>query len=199
MALLGWNNSSDKEKYSLLDLIKEFNNGSINKSGARFDYKKALWINHLHLKDFSAEKVLALSEKASTLLGEKYSTETAEEIIDLIKERLNTVLDIDKELTVFIRQPKEYDASVIEKINRKVIYDILNFCKLSEALISNPKALKDQLISFGSEKGISFGNIMKSLRLCLVGNLSGPDLFKIIEIIGPEETLHRIESLTNKI
>ena len=54
-------------------------------------------------------------------------------------------------------------------------------------------------MSFGSEKGISFGNIMKSLRLSLVGNLSGPDLFKIIEIIGPEETLHRIESLTNKI
>ena len=199
LALLGWNNSSDREKYSLLELIDEFNDVGINKSGARFDYKKALWINHLHLKDFSAERLLALSEKASTLLGEKYSREIAEEIIDLIKERLNTAIDIDKELAVFIGQPKEYDSVVIEKINREVIYDILNFCKLSEALISNPKALKDRLMSFGSEKGISFGNIMKSLRLCLVGNLSGPDLFKIIEIIGPEETLHRIESLTNKI
>lgn len=199
LALLGWNNSSDREKYSLLELIDEFNGSEINKSGARFDYKKALWINHLHIKDFLPEKVLALSEKASTQLGKKYSTERAEEIINLIKERLNTSLDIDKELAVFIGQPKEYDSSVIEKINREIIFDVLNFCKLSEALISNPKALKDQLMSFGSEKGISFGNIMKSLRLCLVGSLSGPDLFKIIEIIGPEETLHRIESLTNKI
>jgi glutamyl-tRNA synthetase len=151
------------------------------------------------IKDFSAEKVLALSEKAAMQLGEKYSSERTEEIIDLIKERLNTALDIDKELAVFAGQPKEYDSGVIEKINREIIFDVLNFCKLSEALISNPKALKEQLMSFGSEKGISFGNIMKSLRLCLVGNLSGPDLFKIIEIIGPEETLHRIESLTNKI
>ena len=66
-------------------------------------------------------------------------------------------------------------------------------------MISSPKALKEALMVFGSENGISFGNIMKSLRLCLVGNLSGPDLFKIIEIIGPEEALNRIESLTNKI
>ena len=199
LALLGWNNSSDKEKYTLLELIDEFNDSGINKSGARFDYKKALWINHLHIKDFSAEKVLALSEKAAMQLGEKYSSERTEEIIDLIKERLNTALDIDKELAVFAGQPKEYDSGVIEKINREIIFDVLNFCKLSEAFISNPKALKEQLMSFGSEKGISFGNIMKSLRLCLVGSLSGPDLFKIIEIIGPEETLHRIESLTNKI
>jgi glutamyl-tRNA synthetase len=199
LALLGWNNSSDKEKYTLFELIDEFNDGGINKSGARFDLKKALWVNHLHIKDFSAEKVLALSEKATTQLGEKYSSDRTEEIINLIKERLNTALDIDKELAVFIGQPKEYDQDVIEKINREIIFDVLNFCKLSEALMSNPKTLKDQLMSFGSEKGISFGNIMKTLRLCLVGNLSGPDLFKIIEFIGPEETLHRIESLTNKI
>ena len=57
------------------ELIDEFNDSGINKSGARFDYKKALWINHLHIKDFSAEKVLALSEKAATQLGEKYSSE----------------------------------------------------------------------------------------------------------------------------
>jgi glutamyl-tRNA synthetase len=52
---------------------------------------------------------------------------------------------------------------------------------------------------FGSENQISFGNIMKTLRLCIVGSLSGPDLFKIMDIIGPEETLHRIENLINKI
>ena len=55
LALLGWSNSSDREKYTLDELVQEFNDGDINKSGARFDYKKALWINHLHMKGFSAE------------------------------------------------------------------------------------------------------------------------------------------------
>ena len=75
LALLGWSNSSDREKYSLEELVKDFNDGGINKSGARFDYKKALWINHLHMKDFSAEKLLSLSDESSNRLKEKYTLE----------------------------------------------------------------------------------------------------------------------------
>jgi glutamyl-tRNA synthetase len=199
LALLGWSNSSDREKYTLDELVQEFNDGDINKSGARFDYKKALWINHLHMKGFSAEKLLSLSEESSLQLNEKYSPEKSTEIIELVKERLNTFLDLGRELAVFLGQPKEYDLAVVKKIGRETAFDILNFCKLKESIISNPKVLKEELMAFGSKNEISFGNIMKTLRLCLVGNLSGPDLFKIIEIIGPKEALNRIESLTNKI
>jgi glutamyl-tRNA synthetase len=151
------------------------------------------------MKSFSAEKLLSLSEESSLQLNEKYTPEKSVEIIDLIKERLNTSHDLGSELAVFLRQPKEYDLAVVEKIGRELAFDILNFCKLKESIMSNPKDLKEELMAFGSKNEISFGNIMKTLRLCLVGSLSGPDLFKIIEIIGPEETLNRIESLTNKI
>ena len=117
----------------------------------------------------------------------------------MVKERLNTLFDVEKEVFVFVSQPKNYDKEVIEKITRNTIYNVLNFCKLKKELISEPSSLKESLMSFGSENQISFGNIMKTLRLCIVGSLSGPDLFKIMDIIGPEETLHRIESLINKI
>lgn len=199
LALLGWKGKGEAEKYTLDELIECFDSNDINKSGARFDIKKALWVNHLHLKDFSSKRILSLSEQAKSLLEKKYSIEVCEEIVDLIKERLNTVFDVEKEVYVFVGQPKNYDADAIEKITRNTIYDILNFCKLNEELISEPLSLKESLMSFGSENEISFGNIMKTLRLCMVGSLSGPDLFKIIEVIGHDETLHRIESLINKI
>ena len=199
LALLGWKGRGEAEKYTLDELIEYFDSNDINKSGARFDIKKALWVNHLHLKDFSSKRILSLSEQAKSLLEKKYSVEVCEEIVDLIKERLNTVFDVEKEVYVFVSQPKNYDADTIEKITRNTIYDVLNFCKLNEELISEPLSLKESLMSFGSENEISFGNIMKTLRLCMVGSLSGPDLFKIIEIIGHDETLHRIECLINKI
>ena len=199
LALLGWKGKGDREKYSLDELVKEFDSKDINKSGARFDIRKAEWINHLHLKDFSSKKILSLSEQAKILLEKKYSNEVSEQIIDLIKERLNNLFDVEKEVFVFVSQPKNYDQDAIEKITRNTIYNILNFCKLKEELLSEPLLLKESLMSFGSENKISFGNIMKTLRLCIVGRLSGPDLFKIIDIIGPEETLQRIESLINKI
>ena len=199
LALLGWKGKGEAEKYTLDELIECFDSNDINKSGARFDIKKALWVNHLHLKSFSSKRILSLSEQAKSLLEKKYSVEVCEEIVDLIKERLNTVFDVEKEVFVFVGQPKSYDVDAIKKITRNIIYDILNFCKLNKELISEPLSLKESLMSFGSDKGISFGNIMKTLRLCIVGSLSGPDLFKIIEIIGHDETLHRIESLINKI
>ena len=199
LALLGWKGKGDDEKYSLNELVKRFDSKDINKSGARFDIKKAVWINHLHLRDFSSKKILSLCGQTKALLEKNYSTDVCEEIIDLIKERLNTLFDVEKEVFVFVDQPKNYDKEVIEKITRNTIYNVLNFCKLNEELISEPSLLKESLMSFGSENQISFGNIMKTLRLCIVGSLSGPDLFKIMDIIGPEETLHRIESLINKI
>ena len=199
LALLGWSNKEDKENYKMEELIEAFNYEEINKSGARFDFKKALWINHLQLKDLDSKRILDLSEQTKNLMIEKYNEHEAIEIIELIKERLNTTKDIDKELSVFIRQPKEIDVSAIEKINREVIFSVLNFCKLNGELVNNPLELKNELMKFGAENNISLGNIMKTLRLSLVGNLSGPDLFKIIAFIGPDETLQRIENLINKI
>ena len=199
LALLGWSNKEDKENYKMEELIEAFNYEEINKSGARFDFKKALWINHLQLKDLDSKRILDLSEQTKNLMIEKYNEHEAIEIIELIKERLNTTKDIDKELSVFVRQPKEIDVSAIEKINREVIFSVLNFCKLNGELVNNPLELKNELMKFGAENNISLGNIMKTLRLSLVGNLSGPDLFKIIAFIGPDETLQRIENLINKI
>ena len=199
LALLGWSNKEDKENYKMEELIEAFNYEEINKSGARFDFKKALWINHLQLKDLDSKRILDLSEQTKNLMIEKYNEHEAIEIIELIKERLNTTKDIDKELSVFIRQPKEIDVSAIEKINREVIFSVLNFCKFNSELFISPEELKNELTKFGAENNISFGNIMKTLRLSLVGSLSGPDLFKIIAFIGPDETLQRIENLINKI
>ena len=199
LAHLGWSNKEDKENYKMEELIEAFNYEEINKSGARFDFKKALWINHLQLKDLDSKRILDLSEQTKNLMIEKYNEHEAIEIIELIKERLNTTKDIDKELSVFVRQPKEIDVSAIEKINREVIFSVLNFCKLNGELVNNPLELKNELMKFGAENNISLGNIMKTLRLSLVGSLSGPDLFKIISFIGPDETLHRIENLINKI
>ena len=199
LAHLGWSNKEDKENYKMEELIEAFNYEEINKSGARFDFKKALWINHLQLKDLDSKRILDLSEQTKNLMIEKYNEHEAIEIIELIKERLNTTKDIDKELSVFVRQPKEIDVSAIEKINREVIFSVLNFCKFNSELFISPEELKNELTKFGAENNISFGNIMKTLRLSLVGSLSGPDLFKIVDFIGPEETLQRIENLINKI
>lgn len=199
LALLGWSGIEDKEFYTKEQLVDSFNCKEINKSGARFDFKKALWINHLHLKNLDSKLILNLSEETKKLLVEKYSEELAEAAVELVKDRLNTLKDVNKELSVFIRQPKEIDVYAIEKVNREVMFSVLNFCKLNSKLFNKPLDFKNELMKFGAENNILFGNIMKTLRISIVGGLFGPDLFKIIDFIGPEEALQRIENLINKI
>ena len=198
LALLGWSNESDKEKYTLKELVAGFDSNRIQKSGARFDIKKATWINHLHIQDCSPKKIIELSEgqtaKAFSRFGKKL-----EEIISLIKERLNLLSDIQKEIRVFVHEPSDYDQKVLQKLNQPETLIILNFCKLHVGSSEEGSVIKEGLFNSSAENKISFGQTMKTLRLALAGSLKGPDLFKMIEIIGAEETIKRINKLTKTL
>ena len=198
LALLGWSNESDKEKYTLKELVAGFDSNRIQKSGARFDIKKATWINHLHIQDCSPKKIIDLCEgqtkKAFSRFGKKL-----EEIIALIKERLNLLSDIQKEIGVFMHEPSDYDQKVLQKLNQPETLIILNFCKLHVGSSEEGSVIKEGLFNSSAENKISFGQTMKTLRLALAGSLKGPDLFKMIEIIGAEETIKRINKLTKTL
>ena len=198
LALLGWSNESDKEKYTLKELVAGFDSNRIQKSGARFDIKKATWINHLHIQDCSPKKIIELCEgqtkKAFSRFGKKL-----EEIIALIKERLNLLSDIQKEIGVFMHEPSDYDQKVLQKLNQPETLIILNFCKLHVGSSEDGYLIKESLFNSSAENKISFGQTMKTLRLALAGSLKGPDLFKMIEIIGAEETIKRINKLTKTL
>ncbi len=198
LALLGWSNESDKEKYTLKELVAGFDSNRIQKSGARFDIKKATWINHLHIQDCSPKKIIELCEgqtaKAFSRFGNKL-----EEIISLIKERLNLLSDIQKEIGVFMHEPSDYDQKVLQKLNQPETLIILNFCKLHVGSSEEGSVIKEGLFISSAENKIGFGQTMKTLRLALAGSLKGPDLFKMIEIIGAEETIKRINKLTKTL
>ena len=198
LALLGWSNESDKEKYTLKELVAGFDSNRIQKSGARFDIKKATWINHLHIQDCSPKKIIDLCEGQTATAFSRFGKKL-EEIIDLIKERLNLLSDIQKEIGVFMHEPSDYDQKVLQKLNQPEALIILNFCKLHVGSSEEGSVIKEGLFKSSAENKISFGQTMKTLRLALAGSLKGPDLFKMIEIIGAEETIKRINKLTKTL
>jgi len=198
LALLGWSNESDKEKYTLKELVAGFDSNRIQKSSARFDIKKATWINHLHIQDCSSKKIIELCGEQTTTAFSKFGKKL-EEIVALIKERLNLLSDIQKEIGVFMHEPSDYDQKVLQKLNPSEALIILNFCKLHVGSSEDGSMIKEGLFSSSAENKISFGQTMKTLRLALAGSLKGPDLFKMIEIIGAEETIKRIDKLTKTL
>ena len=122
LALLGWKGKDENEKFSLDELVNSFDSKEINKSGARFDIKKAVWINHLHLRDFSSKKILSLSEQASLLLEKKYSNDVCEQIVDLINEFKGKLEVVENNIHMTKNQSRQDPLNFGIRINNRLAF-----------------------------------------------------------------------------
>ncbi|WP_339833874.1 glutamate--tRNA ligase [uncultured Flavobacterium sp.] len=193
LALLGWNDGTDKELYSLAELVDTFDLNRIHKAGAKFDPDKNKWFNHQYLitKD-DAE----LAEMFKVELSNKgISTDLdITRVVGLVKERANFVNELWDLSDYFFEAPTSYDEKASKnwkeetpELMQKVIVKLNNIEDFTSQNIET--LLKEWMTT--NEMGM--GKVMQPLRLSLVGALKGPHLFDIIEMIGKEETNKRIE------
>ena len=115
----------------------------------------------------------------------------AVEIVDLIKTRVTLLNDFELELKTFISDPLDFDESVASRILNSVDLVDLNLLKICIRDSTND-SIKNDIYKISVEKKLNFGKLMQFLRLSLVGNLSGPDVFFIIKMIGKNVTLKRL-------
>ncbi len=191
LALLGWNDGENNELFTLTELEELFKVGRIQKSGARFDYEKAQWINQQQLQKKTSEEIVQAAPKQTYELTKTFGMDMSCKIIGLIKERLYTLNDIEESVAYFIKDPK-LDEKAIEKIKSK---DPVRLLKTIESFLERGVSLEDlkqNCMSWAKENNVGVGTMMQSLRIAIVGKLAGPDLFSIIIIIGKTVTLRRI-------
>tara|TARA_B100000945_G_C20271920_1_gene544366 strand:- start:67 stop:924 length:858 start_codon:yes stop_codon:yes gene_type:complete len=198
LALLGWNDNTEKEIYSLKELENTFDFKKIQKSGAKFDYDKAKWINHNHLKNLSNKTLLKLSKNSIENLNPLFKKTDVLKIISLVKERLNLIPDLKKETLFFYKNP-EYSLLNEKFSKNKDSLKVLNDFKTIFSSIKNTENAKNKIVSYGDKNNLKLGYLLQLLRITIVGKLSGPDLFSIIKILGKNVTLERIENLMSKL
>ena len=195
LALLGWSPSDDKEILTLEEMASEFDLHKVHKAGARFSKEKAEWFNHQYLQKKSNEEVLAIFKNLEETKNINLSDEKLLKIISLMKERATFVKDIYLQGKFFFEAPTSYDEKASKKAWNEETASIMT--ELSEKLNhSEFKAdvLKEEIHHFVEEKGLGFGKVMMPLRLSLVGELKGPDVPDLLEILGKEESVKRINS-----
>ena len=197
LALLGWNPGGDKEIFSIEELIELFDLEKVHKAGARFDPEKIKWFNHQYLQ---MKSDAALAELFQPILKEKglsYPTAALVRVVGLIKERATFVADFWELGSYFFVCPTEYDAKALKKQWKDNTAEIIN--EVSDILRNTENfsslALEERIKQYIEEKGYGFGQVMPPLRLALVGEMKGPHIFDIMEIIGKEETLDRLKNI----
>ncbi len=199
LALLGWNDGTEQEIFTLEELCTKFDLNRVHKAGAKFDPEKNKWFNHHYLQEQSNESL----EKAFTpLLIEKGVTTTVDvlKIVSLIKERANFISDFWELSDYFFVAPTSYDEKASKNwkeetpnLMQQLILVLENIDDFNSVNIES--IVKDWM----TKNEIGMGKIMQPFRLSLVGALKGPHLFDIIEVIGKQETIKRIEKAISSL
>jgi glutamyl-tRNA synthetase len=180
---LGWSHG-DQEIFSKEEMLEFFNPKDISKSASIYSKDKLNWINGEYLKKRSSE------ELADDLGGANL------EIIELVKDRCSTLVDLEREVKKLSQKPNEYDAKSLKK----------HFKEL------NQKLLKEfyEKISSGEECEKSFNSVLETnetgmaklaqpIRIALVGTAQSPSVVDVMKILGRDEVKERVEKLLETI
>jgi len=206
LALLGWNPGTEQEVFTMDELIQLFDLSRVNKSGAKFDPEKAKWFQHQHLQRKSIAELVdlfmpVLQENLGYTIEGKAIRDYTAKVVELLKERATFIKDFWEQGSFFYVAPTEYAAKAVKKQWKEntpaLMQELIQFLQeIGEWKAGN---LKEKLSEWIQNKAIGFGKIMQPLRLSLVGDLKGPDLFVILEMLGKQEVLKRIERAVNEI
>ncbi|WP_336733003.1 glutamate--tRNA ligase [Chryseobacterium sp. VD8] len=196
VALLGWSPADDKEILSLDEMAKEFDLNKVHKAGARFSKEKAEWFNHQYIQKTSDEDLLNILKNSD--LNLTLSDDKLLKVIKLMKERATFPKDIYENGKFFFEAPTSYDEKASKKAWNDETSAILGeLASNLEVTDFNAENLKQKVHDFAENKGLGMGKVMMPLRLSLVGELKGPDVPDIMELLGKEETISRINNAIN--
>jgi glutamyl-tRNA synthetase len=197
LALLGWNDGTEKEIFTMDELIENFSIERVHSSGAKFDFEKAKWINHEWIKRPNTSALVPivkqlLLEKGIAIPEEK----KFERIIELVKDRCTLLPDFWEQAHFFFDRPEKIDATPIMpkwNENKNLFFnELIRTYELTE--IWNQQEIEHAFKEIASINKLKPGELMLPLRIMLVGGKYGPGVFDISAVLGKDETIKRIEN-----
>jgi glutamyl/glutaminyl-tRNA synthetase len=200
--LLGWNPGTDKEIFSIDELIEQFDINKIQKGGAIFDIVKLNWINKEYIKKMSDDDFKKI---VFEFLPDKLKNKNIDNLLPIIKERIEKFGDIKNMNEAgefdyyFDNQEYEADALIWKNSNKETTIKHLNqIIKIIDGVSEfNSNNIKENLWDYASGQGR--GDVLWPMRYALSGREKSPDPFTLSEILGKEKTIERLKIAIEKL
>jgi glutamyl-tRNA synthetase len=194
LAMLGWNDGSGQEIFSMDELIARFSLDRVSKSGAKFDYEKAKWFNHQYLLNADNNKLAALFEPVLKEKGVTAAPEYVATIAGLVKDRCDFVNDIWNHGFFFFQAAETWDVTAVKpKWNADKTQFFMDWASVVETLSDfSLTSLEESFKTLATSMNIKVGELQLPFRIMLTGGKFGPPVFNIAETLGKHETIQRI-------
>lgn len=201
LSLLSWSSESGDEVLSKDRLIEEFTFSRVSKSAAKFDKVKLNWMNGLYIRELDPGR---RSELAWPYFEEKGLTavdsETFSKIIDSVHDKVETLSEFPSKAEIYFQDEVEItgeeERSVIAGENT---YTILK--KLKDGLNAEDgfsvQSLMAVMKSIQKETGIKGKDLWMPVRVALTGQVHGPELQVVLDVIGRERCIRRLDAVLN--
>ncbi len=193
LARLGWSHG-DEEIFSQEQLIAWFDLTSINRSPARFNPEKLCWLNQQYLKTTDNSRLAKLvvpfleADECNITAGPDLSL-----VVDLLKERVNTIEELADAAVYFFRSLEPSDELKIQYLNQEAKPVLTDLMKRFATIKWNRQTIHNEIKSTATEYGIKLPKLAMPLRVIITGEAQTPSIDAILDLLGQEETLHRMK------
>ncbi|MDB4687870.1 glutamate--tRNA ligase [Akkermansiaceae bacterium] len=186
IALLGWSPKDESEIFSPAQLIEKFSLENVNRSPGRFDIEKCKWVNQQHLLKLSAEEFAAACNSDATPA-----------MLASVQEKVSLLTEVPDAVAFYLDPDYPIANDALDKVKKnQAAGDLLTALAVTFTDLSDWSEAKSAIGETAKENGAKPGQLMFPLRVALSGKSGGPDLGAILEILGQEECVRRINRCT---
>ena len=198
LCLLGWSPKDNTEKLSLAEVVERFDLPEIATHNAKFDFEKLLWMQGEYCREISSDRFHELGVHALAKAGvdtNKFNVSFVKTALDTCKGKIKTFAELPAYGGFYFKDDLTYDSEAAKKSfvpENKPRLEKLR-AAFSQADPFNAATLEPALKAAAAELGVKAGVLVHPIRLAVTGNSSGPSLYHLLEVLGREKTLERID------
>jgi glutamyl-tRNA synthetase len=197
LAVLGWNDGTEQELYTLTELIEKFSIDRVHKAGAKFNYEKAKWFNQEWIRKVSVDFLLPKVKMIYSENGiENPDEQLLRSVIDLVRERCHLLPEFYDQGKFFFSAPKKWDLDSVKpkwSVAKAVFFQ--SFINSFDSMLSwDALSLETNFKDLAGAQQIKPGELQLPFRIMLVGEKSGPPVFDIASLLKKDQTTIRINN-----
>src|SRR6185503_4556986 len=197
LARLGWSHG-DQEIFSREDLVRHFDLADVGAGDAVFDLEKFTWVNHQWIKRLPAARIAAdlvpFLERAG--LPAPRDLEWLARVVDTLKERARTLVEMAEQAAFYLRPPAAYDPQATAKFWKEPAAEryalLIKRLEAQEAM--DPPALEALYRFLAADLGLKLVDLAQLTRIALTGKTASPSIFEVASILGRAETVARLKA-----
>src|SRR3954468_18903964 len=198
LCLLGWSPKDDREKLDLAEVVQLFDLAKVHRKNAAFDLEKCTWLNGEYLRELSEERFREMGRHALEKAGidlSKFSPDYVSAALDTCKGKFRTFSELPGYGGFYFRNDFEFNPEGVAKHFVPENKPRLEAVQTAFAGLENFDAahLEATLKATAANLAVKVGALVHPTRLAVTGSNAGPSLYHLLEILGKEKVLARLD------